>query len=71
MRAFCLLSDGALCLHAAPLADIGHVDQAIGADNGFAVQGCHLAATGWTLGAWFSAEPDHAVTGTGSILIIR
>jgi hypothetical protein len=30
-----------------------------------------LAATGWTLGAWFSAEPDHAVTGTGSILIIR
>ena len=71
MREFCLLSDGALCFHAAPLADIGHVDQAIGADNGFAVHGHHSAATGRTLGAWFPAEPDHAVTGTGSILIIR
>ena len=61
VRAFCLLSDGALCFHAAPLADIGHVDQAIGADNGFAVHGRHSAATGRTFRAWFSAAMDHAV----------
>ena len=71
VRAFCLLSDGALCFHAAPLADIGHVDQAIGADNGFAIHGRHSAATGWTFHAWFSAAMEHAVTGSGGIVTIR
>ena len=41
--------------------DIGHVDQAIGADNGFAVHGRHSAATGWTFRAWFSVKPDHVL----------
>jgi len=72
VRAFCRLSDGALCYHAAPLADIGHVDQAIGADNGFAIHGRHSAATGWTFHAWFSAAMEqHAVTGSGGIVTIR
>ena len=70
-REFCLLSDGALCFHAAPLADIGHVDQAIGADDRFAVHGRHSAATGWTFRAWFSAETDHVVSGNGGIVTIR
>ena len=60
-REFCRLSDGALCFHAAPLADIGHVDQAIGADNGFAVHRRHSAATGWTFRARFSAAMNHVV----------
>src|SRR5262245_47343180 len=61
VRQFCLLSHGALCFHAAPLADIGHIDEAIGAGNGFAVHGRHSAATSRTFRPWFSAEPDHAV----------
>src|SRR5262249_13022354 len=59
-----LVSHGALCFHAAPLTNIGHVDQAVGTDDGFTVHRRHPPLTCWAVRVRFSAKTTHIVTGS-------
>jgi len=67
---FWLLSHGALCFHAAPVTDIGHVDEAIGADDGFTVERRHPPPTPWTFRVRLSTKTAHIVNGSGAIVSI-
>ncbi len=64
-RTLWLLSHGALCFHAAPVTDIGYVDEAIGAGDWFTVHRGHPPLTSWTIRVRGSEKTMHIGTGNG------